>query len=122
VRLLLERGADANFTAFDQGGYTALHWAAIRGHEEVMSVLITGGADIRRRNEMGWTALAYASAWGRLAIVWLLLGYADGRNLGDMSEALYRACSYGHAEIVRVLLLAGADHMRIAEGQTPRGL
>jgi ankyrin repeat protein len=71
VKLLVERGADVNI---DTDGLSALHSAAIRGHEEVVSLLLTSsGADVGRRNASGYTALMYASLRGHVAVVRLLL-------------------------------------------------
>jgi ankyrin repeat protein len=40
-----------------QGDNTALHWAAMRGHVEVVRTLLAGGADAARRNKQGATPL-----------------------------------------------------------------
>ena len=39
----LKIGADPNAT--DGEGFTALHWAAFRGHDPIISVLLSAGAD-----------------------------------------------------------------------------
>jgi ankyrin repeat protein len=36
-----------------QGDNTALHWAAMRGHVEVVRALLAGGADKEARNKQG---------------------------------------------------------------------
>ncbi|KAF3906715.1 Ankyrin-2 [Arthrobotrys entomopaga] len=51
IRGLLERGADINGT--DDGGYTALYWAACEGHNETVRLLIESGADVNIRTEDG---------------------------------------------------------------------
>lgn len=47
VQYLLDRGADANFPASDDGGLTALQGAAREGCTEVVDYLIDNGADVR---------------------------------------------------------------------------
>ncbi|EPS38868.1 hypothetical protein H072_7366 [Dactylellina haptotyla CBS 200.50] len=51
VRDLLERGADIN--ARDEGGFTAIYWAACKGHNSTVRLLIESGADVNVRNDSG---------------------------------------------------------------------
>jgi ankyrin repeat protein len=123
VKLLLERGADVNTSTIS--GIPALHLAAYFRHEEVVSLLLSSGADVYRRDECGNTALSEASITGRMAVVRLLLRSMGGRGVDGRHiqgfTALYRACFNGHAEVVRALLLAGADHtIADDEGITPQ--
>jgi ankyrin repeat protein len=123
VRLLLEKGVDVNTP--DAGGVTALHHAASRGHEEMVPLLLTRGADTSRVDSAGWTALMHASRRGHVAVVRLLLRYMGGRGLDVRSDtrctAVWLACFDGHADVARVLLLAGADHtLASTHGGTPR--
>jgi ankyrin repeat protein len=123
VRLLLERGADAN--TVDAHGTPALHIAAGRRHEEVVSLLLTNGAEANRVDRWGWTALLRASYSGLMAVVRLLLRDMGGRGLDARQNsgltALWLACLQGHADVVRALLLAGADHtIASTHGETPR--
>jgi ankyrin repeat protein len=112
VRLLLEKGADVNTP--DAQGTPALHIAAGRRHEDVVSLLLTSGADVSRANRSGYTPLMNASTWGHVGVVRLLLRYMGGRELDVRCDggwtALYYACFHGRADVLRVLLLAGADH------------
>ena len=50
----------ANVNAKDNEGWTALIWAAIRGHIEVVEVLLKHGADVNAKNNNGRTALFWA--------------------------------------------------------------
>jgi hypothetical protein len=122
VRLLLERGAGVNATTIE--GDTALHYAARRGREEVVSLLLSSGAD-PSRIAAGWTALLSASHMGHVAVVRLLLRSMGGHGLDERNEdgrtALWCACCDGHADIVQALLLAGVDHtIADNEGTTPQ--
>lgn len=67
VAYLLERGANVN--ARDLQGNTALMWAIMKGHDEVVRVLI-GHRDIELedRDELGNTALMWAASVGNLPI------------------------------------------------------
>ena len=35
-----------------QGGWTPLHWACYYGHEKIVEMLVTGGADVEMKNEV----------------------------------------------------------------------
>jgi hypothetical protein len=112
MRLLLERGAEINQA--NKNGNTAFHFAVSRGHEEVVSMLLSSGADPSRRGLRGQMALMLASRNGHVALVRLLLRSMGGRGLDerdmDGRTALWWACIHGNDDVVRVLLLAGADH------------
>ncbi|KAJ1396008.1 ankyrin repeat-containing domain protein, partial [Ochromonadaceae sp. CCMP2298] len=50
VRLLLEKGADAE--AKDTAGRTAMHYASVTGHLEVVRLLLEKGADAEAKNQV----------------------------------------------------------------------
>ncbi|KAF8663473.1 hypothetical protein AX16_001041 [Volvariella volvacea WC 439] len=54
-------------------GKSALHLAAVRGHEELVRMLCDLGADFDLADDLGNTPLHYASAWGHIPIVQLLI-------------------------------------------------
>ena len=62
VELCLELGADA--TAVDVFGDTALHGAAFRGVNEVVQLLVAGGAQIDLENNLGWMPWRIAEGVG----------------------------------------------------------
>ncbi|KAE8446566.1 hypothetical protein EG329_011898 [Mollisiaceae sp. DMI_Dod_QoI] len=64
VQYLIDRGADVNFPASDDGGLTALQGAAQGGYTEVVDYLIDCGADVRAApaKDRGVTVLEAAAA------------------------------------------------------------
>jgi ankyrin repeat protein len=124
VRLLLERGAEVNASTASSG-FTALHEAALNGHEEIVAVLLSSGADSSRKTWWRSTALVLVSIRGRLGVARQLLQHMRGRGLDERDidgwTALWAACFRGHVGVARALLLAGADHTIAAKGGlTPR--
>jgi uncharacterized protein len=68
-------------------------------------------ADVNARNEVGWTALMYAAAFGAAESVKALLDAGadvNARNKYGLTS-LMGAAGVGTAETVRILLKAGAD-------------
>ncbi|KAJ7904652.1 ankyrin repeat-containing domain protein [Mycena olivaceomarginata] len=54
-------------------GKTALHIAALKGHEELVRMLCDFEADVDLSDNKGNTPLHYASSWGHITIVQLLI-------------------------------------------------
>jgi ankyrin repeat protein len=85
LRLLLEKGADANRVCVCKGFLDARDWtplmmAARRGHTEVVELLLASGADLRPANTRGATPLHEAVEGDSPAIVRALLDKgADAR-------------------------------------------
>ena len=46
-------------------GWTPLHWAASRGHKELVELLITNGVDVNTKTDDGSTPLHEAARQGR---------------------------------------------------------
>jgi len=66
VQFLLDEGCDVD--ALDMGDNTALHWASMRGHVEIVKVLCARGADRGSRNRQGKTPIdlcqpQWSNAW-----------------------------------------------------------
>lgn len=82
--------------------------ASIRGHVDLVKLLIAKDADV---NKTGWTPLHYAASGAKAPIITLLLdhsAYIDAESPNN-STPLMMAAMYGNAECVKLLLEAGAD-------------
>jgi hypothetical protein len=113
VELLLAKGAKFHGQEMAQAAS-----ARIPKHSLAMvTALLKAGADVNSRDEYGGTALARASYRDNQDLVKLLLAQPgiklDQTNV-DGETALMMAAENGHAEIVDMLLKAGAD-VRIAD-------
>lgn len=85
-----------------------LMMAAIKGHTELVKLLIAKDADV---NKTGWTPLHYAASAAKKSIIEILLNhsaYIDAESPNG-STPLMMAAMYGNAECVRLLLDGGAD-------------
>ena len=58
VLTLVKSGADLNMQ--DKKGYTALHWAARKGHNSLVSALLMAGADPYMQTKKAETPLKVA--------------------------------------------------------------
>jgi hypothetical protein len=96
-------GADSR----DGYGRTPLSWAAARGHEAVVRLLVnTGKAKIDSRSSYGETPLSRAAAGGHEAVVRLLVdtGKAEIDLKDDFGRTpLSLAAARGHEAVVRLL-------------------
>ena len=94
------------------GGMTALHYAAARGHLQVVKLLLDHGADLAAVTKRCYTPLMMAVGRGRVGVAALLLSLPninlEARTLGGWT-ALLSAASGGHVQVVKLLLDHGAD-------------
>jgi ankyrin repeat protein len=85
-----------------------LMMASIKGHAELVKLLIAKDADV---NKTGWTPLHYAASGAKMNIIEILLehsAYIDAESPNG-STPLMLAAMYGNADCVRLLLESGAD-------------
>lgn len=106
VRHLIERGADVNKT-----GWAPLHYAATRGHVEVMNFLLDKSAYIDAASPNGTTPLMMAAFYGTpSAVKHLLEAGADPllKNQQDLSaiDFAQRANRADSAEIIAAFVRA----------------
>lgn len=110
VKAFLKQGI--NYNAIDEGGQTALMFAAFNGHSEIVILLIETGAVINQRDSLGRTALLYGSTGPFPETVKILLDRGADPNLVDSDEhfsPLMHAAAEGHLDVVKVLTAHGAD-------------
>ena len=109
IEVLIQQGADVNVQV--NNGWTALIWAAEKGHKEIVEMLLEGGADVNIKSDDGYTALIWASREGHKEVVEMLLqnGADVNQKDGNSYTALIWASRGGYKEVVEVLLERGAD-------------
>eukprot|EP01052_Picozoa_sp_SAG31_P049350 SAG31_NODE_10762_length_1101_cov_0.862275_1_plen_103_part_00 len=97
------------------------HLAALKGHAELVDLLLRSGANATARTALGRTPLHLAAMGGSAASAKLLLEHpgvepdtvASART-GE--TALHMAALHGYGDVVAVLLKAGADVRRVGAG------
>jgi ankyrin repeat protein len=105
----------------DEPFQTSLHIAAERGHEDIVSMLLSSGAAVDDPDSEWNTALHRATRNQKLNVVLRLL--KEGANPNAVNTAgwtpVHLAVSAGCIEIVRVLVQHGGDLSKKARGTAP---
>jgi hypothetical protein len=101
----------------------ALLERAVRdGNEIAVRRLLTGGADVKRRNASGWTPLMVASFTGNRRVALMLIDAGADVNAHDARAyaPLHWAAFKNYHEVVQLLLQRGAFvNTKSASGLTP---
>lgn len=101
---LLGSGAQGHLT--DINGDTALHWAAYKGHAELIKLLMYSGVDLQKPDYFGSTPLHLACLSGNVSCVRILCEKSkielEPRDKNGKTP-LQLAKSHRHSEIVRIL-------------------
>jgi ankyrin repeat protein len=74
LKLLLERGADVNITS-PKNNISALRSATQANQPQMIKMLLDNGANINERDSRGFTALKFASTYGRVDCAKILRQY-----------------------------------------------
>jgi ankyrin repeat protein/peroxiredoxin len=94
------------------GSTTLLHDAALKGHIDIMELLLSHGADVNSLNAQGATALHDAALAGQRAAADALLKHGANINARDSDSGatpLHQAASWGRRSVVELLLARHAD-------------
>ena len=111
VRLLIQSGADISINS-SKLLWTALMYAAYRGHTSIVQYLLDEGAPVNTQDVDGVTSLMLASSLGHSEVVRVLINYGADVNIlaKDLNAtALLFACSSQRTVCVDLLLAGGAD-------------
>ncbi len=115
---LLEEGVNPN----EVEAGLLLYFAAQRGHEEIVTLLVGRGADVNAVTRFG-TPLQIAARGNRVDIVETLLKNGADPNIGGgefLKMPLHEAAERGAMEAATLLLQHGADvNARSAKGHPP---
>lgn len=120
--LLAVHGALAD--KMDEAGYLPLIYAAQKGHDDIVKLLLTEGlADPAAAARSGCTALHRAAYAGHSSTVKLLLETPRGllavnaadSSTGDMRPAVSKAASQGHITVCRILVEEGGADIKIRD-------
>eukprot|EP00164_Ancoracysta_twista_P008307 GFYU01011969.1.p1 GENE.GFYU01011969.1~~GFYU01011969.1.p1 ORF type:complete len:705 (+),score=161.02 GFYU01011969.1:310-2424(+) len=119
VKLLETPGLDKykEVNAPDVGGRTPLIWAAFKGHEDCVRVLVKNGAQLDAIDAKGQSALALAAANGFIDVASYLIKKGAGVDLADKDgkTPLCWVCDLGHVEVAAQLVDNGADIEHVDE-------
>eukprot|EP00658_Telonema_sp_P-2_P001959 TRINITY_DN10732_c0_g1_i1.p1 TRINITY_DN10732_c0_g1~~TRINITY_DN10732_c0_g1_i1.p1 ORF type:complete len:282 (-),score=41.90 TRINITY_DN10732_c0_g1_i1:59-904(-) len=127
MKLLLEGRGSVH--AADNGGATALHYAAQVGQHSLIPLLLCAKADPSVTDRFGNTAMHDAASSGKLGAVEALLDaqvHPDGGLDRDMqyraATPLHMAQQANHANVVQVLREAGGYNIAQSDCSDPVGL
>ena len=116
-------GAGAGVETKNDEGYSPLHMASCLGALTTVKMLVEAGADVRATDAVRATCLILAGCFGHTDIVRYLVGLPEvDLNHQDSNNctALHVAVESKHADVVQVLIDAGADiEMKTNKGHSP---
>jgi ankyrin repeat protein len=102
---------DTGLESYFRNTNTPLHYAADRGHKDIVELLIAKGADINAKNNDGQTPLHYAVEKGHNDIAELFI--ADGADINAKNNEgqtlVDIAVNQNRSEVVKLLVAKGAN-------------
>ncbi|MFC1566796.1 protein kinase [bacterium] len=101
-----EKQRNAIVNMQDGNGYTALHYAASLGKNEIVQMLLDNGADVNIQDSNGYTALHYAASLGKNKIVQILL--ANGADVTLVNESDKSADDLANSEEIKKMIIKKA--------------
>ena len=120
-RVLIDAGADIETK--DERGRSPLRYACASGALEVVKMLVEAGAGVRVPDDEGVICLQDAADSGHIEIVRYLVGLPEvdvNHRDSDDYTALHCASGEGDANVVQVLIDAGADiEAKDSQGRSP---
>ena len=122
IEAMIRSGEAFDVNSKDEGGQTALFWAARKGKEAVIQLLIKQGAEVDLKDNEGRTPLSWAAQMGHKATVQLLIeqgAEVDSKD-NEGQTPLSWAVGFGKEAIVQFLIEQGVEvDSKDNEGQTP---
>ncbi|KAM3594888.1 uncharacterized protein V6R79_015390 [Siganus canaliculatus] len=111
IEMLTWKTCNPNQKDIDWSHKTPLHWAAAKGHTEIVRILIEHGARPCLRTEHGWTPAHFAAESGQLSVLRLLHFVHAPIDQGDCwgDKPLRIAEIYGHKDCVQFLKIAQSE-------------
>jgi len=110
VKAFLKKDAKL-IDADDKNNKEPLHWAAEKGHLQVVEFLISQGADVNAKNVADETPLHYSAGYGYKDIVKLLV--SKGAAVNEKTKQGHTPLSYAtmrnQVDIMKFLIAKGAD-------------
>ena len=109
VYLLLDHGADANIAAAD--AYTPLHWAVMKGSQNLVKLFLEKNALVNTQNADGDSPLHTAVSNGFFDITKLLIKKGSNVNLQNKEgrTPLFLGVKNKHEQLIKLLIENEAD-------------